>query len=156
MRYLEAMKVPWALTVSLPSTLIRFSQSKIPSKRSGSAVLMVTKHSPAGGSVQTPGGASVGKARLELMPPVTVADAPESTDELADELAVVAGDGDEPIGEKTVGGGPRSPERRAQAPPSTIAATQAVIETLLRIVPLPPGADSNPLLHASRWSWGPC
>lgn len=109
------------------------------------------------------------------MPPVTVADAlpavtvaisgeegveveeaPGSRDELADELAVAAGDGDEPIGEKTVGGGPRSPERRAQAPPSTIAATQAVIETLLRIVPLPPGADSNPLLHASRWSWGPC
>lgn len=47
MRYLEAMKVPWALTVSLPSTLARFSQSKIPSIRSGNAVLMVTKHSPA-------------------------------------------------------------------------------------------------------------
>jgi hypothetical protein len=39
----------------------------------------------------------------------------------------------EPIGEKAVGGGPRSLEACAHAPPSTIAAAQAVIETLLRM-----------------------
>jgi hypothetical protein len=199
--YLEAAKVPWALTMSLPSELARFSQSKIPPIRSTSAVLMVTKHSPAadrnptsepspirrvidrisedevatllvnegpdsqrdwpvsstqssempaGGSAQARGGASVPSEKLELMPPVTVT---EALPALTVEIRVVVGDEldgpgtaevepdtedevgaeTEPIGEKTVGGGPRSLEACAHAPPSTIAATQAVIETLLRM-----------------------
>jgi hypothetical protein len=37
------------------------------------------------------------------------------------------------MGENTVGGGPKSLEGLAHAPPSIIAAAQAVIETLLRM-----------------------
>ena len=38
--------MPWALTVTLPSVLARFWQSKRPPIPSESAVLIVTKHSP--------------------------------------------------------------------------------------------------------------
>jgi hypothetical protein len=199
--YLEAAKVPWALTMSLPSELARYWQSNIPPIWVTSAVLMVTKHSPAadrnptsepspirkvidrisddevatllvnegpesqrdwpvsstqssempaGGSAQARGGASVPSEKLELIPPVTVTEAlptvtvevrvgvgeekdASGVPEVELDTEAEVGAETEPIGEKTVGGGPRSLEACAHAPPSTIAAAQAVIETLLRM-----------------------
>ena len=200
--YLAAVKVPWALIVPVPSVLRRFSQSKIPSMRSVSAVLIVTEHSPAvdrkpcivpsapktlidkiweaevetrlvkdwpdshrdcpepstqfremvaGGRDQERGGASVVSERLELTVPVTVTDAlPTSTvdarvgvgdapgESVAPDVALGgATDGSwpetEPIGENTVGGGPRSLEGCEHAPPIKMAAAKAANEVLLRM-----------------------
>jgi hypothetical protein len=122
------------------------------SHRESPAASVQSSDMPVGGSVQTPGGASVGRETLELMPPATVTEAlpvvtvaigggvgVELCVALEVGLGVVNEDGAaaEPTGEKTVGGGPRSLELRAQAPPSIIAAAQAVIETLLRMARSP-------------------